>query len=48
MGWRSIRPDMPRVELMTVQLEEAEALIERNTLAHARLAFILLATRLKS
>ena len=27
---------------MTVQLEEAKALIERNTAAHARLAFILL------
>ena len=43
MGWRSVRVDnVPRLVLMTVQLEEAKALIERNTAAHARLAFILL------
>jgi hypothetical protein len=42
MGWRSMRPDLGRVELMTVQLEEAKMFIEHNTMAHARLAFILL------
>ncbi|HKR58693.1 MAG TPA: hypothetical protein VJS64_03080 [Pyrinomonadaceae bacterium] len=42
MGWQSIRPDLPRIELMTVQLEESMILIERDTMAHARLAFILL------
>lgn len=42
MTWWSIRPDVPRVELMTVQLQEAEDLLRRGTTAHARLAFILL------
>jgi hypothetical protein len=43
MGRRSVRTDdLPRLILMTVQLEEAKALIERNTSAHGRLAFLLL------
>jgi hypothetical protein len=43
VGWRSVRVDNEaRLVLMTVQLEEAKALIERNSPAHSRLAFILL------
>jgi hypothetical protein len=34
--------DLEQVEAMTVQLEEAKTLIERDTVNHARLAFILL------
>jgi len=42
-GRRTLRTDsLERLEMMTVQLEEAKALIERDTVIHARLAFILL------
>src|SRR5215831_8932619 len=43
MVWHSLRTDdIERLEVMTVQLEQAKALIEHDTATHARLAFILL------
>ncbi|GAA2522951.1 hypothetical protein GCM10010201_21440 [Pilimelia columellifera subsp. columellifera] len=42
MSWPGIRPEVPRVELMAVQLQEAKDLLERETAVHARLAFVLL------
>lgn len=42
-GRRTLRTDqLERLEMMTVQLEEAKALIEHDTIIHNRLAFILL------
>src|SRR6266496_4702074 len=42
-GRRSLRVEcLEGLEMMTVQLEEAKGFIERDTVVHARLAFILL------
>lgn len=40
--WWPVRPSLPRVEFMQAQLEEAKDLLQRDSVAHDRLAFILL------
>jgi hypothetical protein len=42
MNWHTTDPETPRIEMMTVQLEEVKRLITHETSSHARLAFILL------